>query len=440
MRISSLHGLAAECTYLIRLWPIVTSLVRLTQGVAYTPVQSPDLALDGLGRVALTGNFDSISLYKYQQQSEGVFSTNGTQSLISQLPNGDFVNAANADGYIKALCPFVMQGGKLAGIIVGGNFTSFGGVQAQGVALYDPASGKVTPLPGLTGQVNAVLCDEDTNTVYVGGSFKGANSTNAVAWVGMSGWANLPFEGFNGPVNSIVKSTNNSVLFGGSFTGLGNSTMPTKKDQQIINISSANITVGGNSTLPGFNDPTNIVCKTNGQDGPGNTWLMQDHQPGFWSAAMNFGYEPSLLRLWNTRQDGRGTKVFRFTALPLGGIMNFTYTDPDTGKTAYCDARCPLSQDPKIPYQDFRFFNYPIGMSSFRIDVSEWYGAGGGFDGIELFQDGNPARFINLQINFADLLRYLRLRRVRSQRARLLQHLDPLKFYRHWPVGRVAIS
>ena len=389
MRLSALFGpTAAEIAFLIQLWPIMT-LIRPTQGVNYTPVPSPDLDLSQLGRVALTGDFDSISLYTYQQQSENAFTTNGTQALITQLPNGDFATTAAADGYIKALCPFVMSSGKLAGVIVGGNFTELGGVPAQGVAMYDETTGDITPLPGLNGTVNAILCDQDTNTVYVGGQFTGANSTNAVAWVGMSGWANLPFEGFNGPVNSIIKESNGNVIFGGSFTGLGNSTtvMPEQLDQQVINIASANISSSSNSSTPGFSNPSNIICKTNGDDGSGNTWLLEDNSPGWWRADMNFGYEPSLLRIWNTHQDGRGTQTFRFTAIPIDGIMNFTYTDPDTGVEGHCDALCPLSSQTSVPYQDFRFIN-TVGMSAFRIDISAWYGQGGGLDGIELFQNG----------------------------------------------------
>ncbi len=390
MRFPSLfRPTAAEFASLILLWPIA-SLIRPTQGVNFTPVPSPNLDLTDLGKVALTGNFDSISLYTYQQQSENSFSTNGTQSLITQLPNGDFATTASADGYIKTMCPFVMSNGMLAGVIVGGNFTSLGGIEAQGVALYDSTTGKVTPLPGLTGTVNVLLCNKVTNTVYVGGQFKGANSTNAVAWVGMSGWANLPFQGFNGPVNSILPASNGNIIFGGSFTGLGNSTTitPNQKDKQIINISSANITTTNTNTTTGFNDGTNIVCKTSGQDGPGNTWLLADNTAGSWTATMNFGYEPSKLRIWNTHQDGRGTKTFRFTAIPINGIMNFTYTDPDSGEVGlFCDARCPLSSNTSVPYQDFIFYN-TVGMSAFRIDVSDWYGAGGGLDGIELFQNG----------------------------------------------------
>ncbi len=390
MRLFSLFGpTAAELAFLVQLWPIMT-LVRPTQGVNFTSIPSTDLNLNDMGQVALPGSFDSISLYTYQQQTENAFSTNGTQSLIMQLPNGDFATTASADGYIKAMCPFEMHDGTFAGVIVGGNFTSLGGVEAQGVAMYDSKTAKITPLPGLTGSVNAILCDKTTNTVYVGGEFKGANSTNAIAWVGMSGWANLPFEGFNGPVNSIIMGPRGDIIFGGSFTGLGNSTttIPNQKDQQVINISSANITAVGTSTTAGFNDASNIVCKTNGQDGPNQTWLLSDDSPGSWTAAMNFGYEPSLLRIWNTHQDGRGTKTFRFTAIPLNGIMNFTYTDPDTGvEGLYCDARCPLTSNKSVPYQDFRFWNI-VGMSAFRIDVSDWYDQGGGLDGVELFQNG----------------------------------------------------
>ena len=409
----------------------MVSFIRPTQGVDYTPVPAPNLDLSGLGQVALTGNFDSISLFSYQQESESTPSTNGSQSLITQLPNGDFATTATSDGSITTMCPFVMHDGTFAGVIVGGNFTSLSGVEAQAVAMYDATTGKVTPLPGITGSVNVLLCDEATNTVYVGGEFKGANSTNAVAWVGMSGWANLPFEGFNGPVNSIMAAPNGNIIFGGSFTGLGNSTTitPNEPDQQIINIATANITAGGTMTTPGFNNASNIVCKTSGQDGAGNTWLLADDTPGFWEASMNFGYEPSLLRIWNTHQDGRGTQTFRFTALPLNGIMNFTYTDPDTGEEGlYCDARCPLTANISVPYQDFRFYN-TVGMSAFRIDISAWYGAGGGFDGIELFQNGKSTLRRSYNCALLTRARYLRLCSGQSERANLRQH--PIRFDCH---------
>ena len=389
MRFLSLLGpAAAEIALLIQLWPLLS--IPVTRGANFDPVPTPGLDLRQLGRVALTGDFDAISLYTYKQQTENSFNTNGSQSLITQLPNGDFMTAASADAYIKSMCPFVMNSGQLAGVVVGGNFTSLEGVQAQGVAMFDPTKSKVSPLTGLVGQVSVLLCDQETNTVYVGGEFKGLTSTNAIAWVGTQGWTELPFSGFNGPVRSIVKEPNGNIVFGGSFSGIGNSTVPigNKTDQQqIINISNAKITAGSSTSTAGFGNPGNILCKFNGQDGVNNTWLLQDNSPGFWRADMNFGYRPNKLRIWNTHQDGRGTKTFRYTAMPINGIMNFTYTDPATHQTAYCDARCPLSNDPSLPYQDFTFFN-DVGMNGFRIDISDWYGSGGGLDGVELFQNG----------------------------------------------------
>ena len=386
MRIISLLGpAAADFTTIIQIWALLK--VAPAQGLDFNPVPPPDLDLSELGRVALTGDFDAISLYSYEQQSEASYSTNGSQSIVTQRPNGDFATTVTSDGYIKSMCPFVMKDGTLAGVIVGGNFTSLGGQETQGVALYDPGAQNITALPGLTGNVETVWCDQDTNTVYVGGDFKGGQSTNAIAWVGMAGWSDLPFSGFDGPVHEIRGAPNGKVIFAGSFTGLGNATTPKQKDQQVINLSSADVTAESSSTAAGFSDPRNIVCKTDGKDAAGSTWLLEDNKPGFWKANLSFGFQPTMLRLWNTRHDGRGTDIFRFTALNINGIMNFTYIDPATGNNQTCDARCPLPHDSKVPFQDFHFVNQ-VGMSSFQIDISSWHGQGGGLNGIELFQDG----------------------------------------------------
>ncbi|ERF74467.1 hypothetical protein EPUS_03905 [Endocarpon pusillum Z07020] len=385
MRFHSLLGsAAAEIAVIILLF---TSTLPSTQGVL-TPVPPPPIDLSSLGSVALAGNFDTISIYSYEGQSQGS-STNGSQSVLSPLPSGAFGGISAADANINTMCPFVMEGGTLAGVIVGGNFTSLGGVDAQGIALLDPNTQQVTPLPGVFGSVNAMLCDRETNSVYVGGAFKAANSTNAIAWVGMTGWSNLPFAGFNAPVTSITKAPDGHIIFGGSFSGLGNSTTPTDRDEQVINLQTAQITA---SASEGSYEPQNIICPTNGNED--RAWLLPDNTPGYWRASMGFGYQPSMLRIYNTNENGKGTKTFRFTARPINGIMNFTYVDPATGEEAACDARCPLVQNSSVPYQDFRFVN-EVGMNSFQIDISEWYGSGAGLAGIELFQDDMFAYAVN---------------------------------------------
>ncbi len=342
----------------------------------------PNLDFSDLGRVAVAGDFDSISLYQFEGQAPSSLSPNGSQALLARLPDGTFTSLESSDAHIEAMCPLYMEDGDIAGIVVGGNFTSLGGVEAQGIALYNPTTSEVTPLPGLSGQVSSILCDRDARTVYVGGSFSAGNSTNAIAWV--TGWTNLPFAGFNGPVTSVAKAPNGNIVFGGSFSGLGNVTTPQEPDGQVISIGAARISAGQSSGRPGFTEPRNIVCKT-GEGGSGNTWLLADNVAGFWEADLPFGIQPTKLRLANTAEENRGTREWRFTALPINGIMNFSYVDPD-GQTAFCDARCPLPEG-NSSFQDFRFVN-KVGMDGFRIDISGFYGNGGGLGGIELYQDG----------------------------------------------------
>ncbi|CAK7225581.1 hypothetical protein SBRCBS47491_005937 [Sporothrix bragantina] len=352
----------------------------------FTPAASSNVDLSSLGSIGIAGDFSGISLFEFEEQSQGSIAANGSEGLLARLPNSAFATVLTTDASIMSMCSYVLQDGTDAGVVLGGNFTSLGSQQATGIALFNPNTSAVTTMPGLQGQVNAVYCDPTDNAIFVGGNFIGPNSTNAIRWNHSSGWTALPFAGFNGPVTSITKASNGHIIFGGSFTGLGNASTPTQQDEQIINIASANITATNSASTAGFSDPSNIVCKTNNSDGAGLTWLLQDNTPGSWEAQFAFGFQPSKLRLWNTHLDGRGTQTFRFTALPLNGILNFTYIDPATGVNATCTSECPLSQDTSVEFQDFHFVN-SVGMDGFRIDISDWYGSGGGLDGIELFEN-----------------------------------------------------
>lgn len=372
--------------------PLLGSLLAISlsasfptsQAINFTAAPAAHLDLSGLGEVGVAGDFTGLSLYEYQGQNENPFSTNGSESLLARLPNGVLASVVRADASIESMCSFVANG-VAQGVIIGGNFTSLSGEESAGIALFNPNTTEVTALSGLQGSVNAVLCDDDT--VYIGGNFMGVdNSTNAVSYVAGSGFRALPFAGFNGPVSSIARAGNGNIIFGGSFTGLGNTSTPSTPDEQVINLSTANITATGSTTTSGFSSPSNIICKTGDVDGSGSTWLLADGTQGSWQASMSFGYRPTKLRLYNTHQDGRGTKTWRYTALPIRGIMNFTYIDPATNQNMSCTSECPLSSNSSITYQDFHFVNV-IGMNAFRIDISDFYGSGGGLDGIELFQD-----------------------------------------------------
>ncbi|PSR88954.1 cortical protein marker for cell polarity-domain-containing protein [Coniella lustricola] len=363
---------------------MLSAFFPTSNAINFTAAPAANLDLSGLGQVGIAGDFTGISLYQYEGQTEASFTTNGSEALLARLPNGVLTSIAQADASIESMCSYVTNGAP-QGVIIGGNFTSLGGKESVGIALFNPNTSEVTSLQGLQGSVNAVLCDDDT--VYIGGNFMGIdNSTNAVSYSAASGFEALPFAGFNGPVSSITRASNGHIIFGGSFTGLGNTSTPSEPDEQVINLSSANITATGSATTSGFSDPSNIICKTGDVDGSGSTWLLADGATGSWQANMNFGYRPTKLRLYNTHQDGRGTRTWRFTALPINGIMNFTYIDPSTNANTTCTSECTLSSNSSVTYQDFHFVNV-IGMNGFRIDITGSYGDGGGLDGIELFQD-----------------------------------------------------
>ncbi|KAL4876575.1 cortical protein marker for cell polarity-domain-containing protein [Aspergillus karnatakaensis] len=380
MRFPSLFGpAAAGSSTVFQIW-LSCHLPRVSS-LSFQPVAQPKLELSQLGQVALTGDFDAVTFYSYAEQSNAPSRDDESQSILTPLPNNILTALSASDADIRAMC-VLAQNGSDAGIFVGGNFTSLGGVKAQGIALYNPESDKVTALPGLTGSVSALLCDRDTDSVYVGGTFKQGNSTNAAAWVVGDGWKELSFGGFNGPVSSIAKGDDNKIIFGGSFDGIGNSTS-SKKNEQIINLSDATITSDTRSTRDGYNDPRNIVCQTSGEDGEGETWLLADYAQGYWRAEMRYSFSPSKLRLYNTHYEGRGTKAFLFRALPDNGIMNLTYTD-SSGEDVSCDQYCFLSENSDEEYRDFEFVNN-VGMTGFNLEIRDYFGSGAGLNGIELY-------------------------------------------------------
>lgn len=360
----------------------LAALAPTSQAFDIEPAPLANLDFSDLGRIGIAGDFSGISLYEYIGQNGRPPARNGSESLLGMLPNGALATIVSTDATIRTMCTFMLSGGEMQGVVIGGNFTSLDGTESTAIALYDPDTSEITPLAGLEGEVNAIYCDQERDTVYVGGNFRGANSTNAIAWYGTEGWTNLPFAGFNGPVEAITKASNGHIIFGGSFTGLGNASAPTEPDGQSINLSTANITAI--NTADG-SDPESIVC-SGGSGSENGTWLVQDDTPGFWDAVFGFGFEPTKLRLWNTHQDGRGTRTFRFNAFPINGIMNFTYVDPSSGENRTCTSECPLSDDPNVEFQDFHFVNR-VGMNRFQLAISDWYGAGAGLDGIQLFQD-----------------------------------------------------
>jgi hypothetical protein len=364
-------------------------LILSANAFSVTPVPLPALSLGDLGRVAFAGDFDSISLYQYAEQSQ--LPPSESSGIYQRLPNGVFAIISpskgrnlTTDGDVRAMCAY-QRNNNLQGYVIGGNFTSVDGLNTTGgIALIDATTGEPTALPGLTGNVNALHCDSGRGQVYVGGEFTGKASKNAVIW--KEGWTDMPFEGFSGPVNSITRAPNGRIVFGGQFDGLGNGTSGvTQNNTQSLPVGSAKITAQTSSGLQGFSDPKTIACKADPEaEGSGSTWLLADGTQGSWQADFGFGFQPTKLRLYNTKFEGRGTKTWHYTALPDGGIMNFTFYDPVKKAQAFCDLTCPLPEG-NTTAQDFFFVNQ-VGMNAFRLGITDYYGQGGGLNAVEVFQ------------------------------------------------------
>ncbi|KAK6340653.1 hypothetical protein TWF696_008978 [Orbilia brochopaga] len=379
----------ASASSIISIW---TALTSVASAINFTAVSLPNIVTQDYGRMGFVGDFESISLYQYAEQGTQTYFTNSNNAIITQLPNGDLMSVAVANGYIHDMCLFTAKDGSQK-IVVGGNFTKLGDKPSRAIAFVDPNTGDSTTMDGLAGTVNALLCDQDSNTVYIGGEFTGGNSTNAISWPGTGDLKELPFQGFDGPVESISKMANGTIVFGGRFTTVGNESLVSnpngthKITQQVVNLDSAATTIlaSGSSTRPGFSDPKNIIC-SDGTETPGNVFLFQDNAVGTWSAEFAYTFFPTKLRVYNSNFEGRGVKLFRFVSRPNNGIMNLTSVDP-LGRRYYCDAWCTLYQTNKsMPYQDFNFINV-IPTYAFRLEILDWYGDGAALDGVELFQD-----------------------------------------------------
>ena len=193
--------------------------------INFDPVLAPKIDLSQLGRIAFTGRFDAVSQVQYAGQDEENLS-NDSSYLRQQIPNGNFITALEADAAINSMCPFSTKDGTFTGICVGGSFSNLGGHETQGIGLFDPNTSNVTPLPGILGSVENLLYDPGRETIYVAGDFLGGNSTNLLAWVDQEGWTNLPFTGFNGPLNAISAGPDQTLLFGGNFNDFGGKTRP----------------------------------------------------------------------------------------------------------------------------------------------------------------------------------------------------------------------
>ncbi len=106
-------------------------------------------------------------------------------------------------------------------LVVGGNFTSVGGVTANNLAIS--SGGSWSALPQNIGNVTTLATHSNGSAVYVGGNFTttlAGNTYNRIGvWSGLS-WSPLG-SGLNGPVDCMKVLDNGDLIVGGGFSTAG---------------------------------------------------------------------------------------------------------------------------------------------------------------------------------------------------------------------------
>lgn len=372
---------------------ILYAVLLLRPSKADSTVNHPDLAYSQFGgRLGILGDFDSLSVYSFANESDILASSSSSFSSSKEVVKRDNSTVSSSssqnlylrntdDNTSKLLAAVNGPISYLAKynddvIILNGNFTTFKNQNIQPPLLYNVSSESVIQIfypssnnassssnPTISdGSVNAILIDQDL--LYLGGDFTFNNTVGAAVYnVTADSVSSFPFKGFGkgASVNAIARvmqdNTNDdaskgSIIFGGSFDTLGfpellihNSTNSTKKNntnntyitaEQVVSLKN-----GVFSSINGADNNTDssIICPSTA-----DTWYALDGMGAQWKVSLPDpmkGIVPTKVRLY-VPEGTDGTKLFRIYTYPNTGIMNLTYINPETNELETCDAWCPL--------------------------------------------------------------------------------------------------
>ncbi|KAG0239568.1 hypothetical protein BGX31_002640 [Mortierella sp. GBA43] len=447
----------------------------------------PPVDFGMLGPMAVLGDFDAltpvVTMEQHNTFESNIFSILELVKVPSSKSTRNYSNRGNSsddDGTLWApvlLASFPVDqtaslgSGKIAAscvlnsaphqVYIGGSFrqsftpkgntsTSTTGIPSSGlnfIGLYDSTLKAFLPMgKGLDGPVRGLLCDSDTNQVYVVGEFRAPlrtgqtsdatdgnsnqyqtlgsfgggmaiwkshrdqlstqSSSETVAMTAPGSWEPLPFKGVDGVITSVAKMQDGTIYFGGNFDTTADGVSFNAPDIQPVNLDKALVSTGNGLKV---DQDRNIICDT----GVRGNWIMRDNMPGYWRIKFPTPIMPTLFRLWNvdvsaSQENGgsitsHGTKTFSIISQPSNQVLNLSYIDPDTHAVHYCDV-CTLSQRSSDPdYKSFQDFLVVKSVSSdaVQINVLSWYGSGGGLGGFDVYQS-------EVLVHGADELNYSR--------------------------------
>ncbi|KAJ2721350.1 hypothetical protein GGI07_004020 [Coemansia sp. Benny D115] len=360
-----------------------------------------DQELDDEGGIGIVGGFSGVSSFSPNNSGASLALDSKLSSVVAlSQDSAQLLGTFTAEGEITAGCSFYGEDGSAIYSFFGGSITSLNGTTVGYVAGVD-ANGQVNVMDGgVTGPINALFCDQASQQVFAGGSFtstvsgmtggiatRDSDSTGGLAVYSLTEkkWHNLSFHGVDGAVHDFA-AMHDDIYAVGEFTSTVDNATHVPLDTQPMNLTACQINGGNSAEIVGFSNPKNTIC-TLGTESAGNTWLMRDMLTGFFEIVFPFKATPSLLRLMNTRYQGRGTKTFRVEAGENNQVLAMSYLDPETKAGSICTQQCPLAHD--YSFQDFHFIDGDVMLANItgvRIIIVEYYGMGGGFNKVELFQ------------------------------------------------------
>ncbi|KAG5513525.1 hypothetical protein PMAC_000957 [Pneumocystis sp. 'macacae'] len=379
---------------------IVIYFLLVYQDVAdATDLMVPQIDLSRYGKAVITGDFSGISFYAYNKRGTLLNASSAyNNELFIQKSDGMHTSLGIIDGTINVM--ITIKNGNDIYIAIGGEFSRIGNTETNNILLYNLNKSTFIALKkGIpNGVVKSLYYDESSKYIYVGGEFHYNNSLNVIIWDFIKNtWIELPFQGFDGVVNTISRSNNQNILFGGHFENtvslVGDKLSAFSKcKRQVLNLQTAWISSEHSSHHEKYSNPRNIICPDVYKNK--SSWILADAKIGKWSVVFQYVFRPKKIRFKNSDVPNYGTKVFRLISFPINGIMNFSYFDPITKKQAFCEASCPLQQS-FLEYQEFDFVNI-IPMIGFRIEIMDWYGKGGGLKEIEVLLNDIETHALNI--------------------------------------------
>lgn len=247
--------------------------------------------------------------------------------LVRFNPDGSvdtsFSVSANVSGSVNTIA--LADNGL---IYIGGSFSNIGGAYASDLARfwndssYDPTFG-ADPRGGTGAGVNTVVVESNGNSVYVGGSFSGIGTNNAVgnfARINNDGSIDPTFAPplINGTVNAANPEPSGEMVVGGNFTSITNATGTQYPLQSLALL----YTIGNNAgnVDPGFNAQLNAGAVVNSVVVQPDTRILI----GGSFTSINGTAVSNLARL-----NADGSLDSSFNPMVTGGPVNAIALEPD---------------------------------------------------------------------------------------------------------------